>query len=128
LLQRGCGWVIRASRLTRRVRDVESVSRSLNELCQRGTPLGQFQLPLRETATHPARPATLEVRVNRAWFPRPQHATPWLKQTGLGAISMTILEVRDVSAPAGVMPLRWRLCTDEVVTTLADSQRIIMHY
>ena len=128
LLQGGCGWVIRASHLTRRVRDVEGVSRSLNELCQRGTPLGQYQLSLRETATHPARIATLEVRVSRAWFPRPQHATPWLKQTGLGAIGMTILEVREVSAPAGVTPLRWVLCTDEQVATLADAQRVIHYY
>ncbi len=128
LLQNGCGWVIRASHLTRRVRDVDGTSRSLNELCQLSPLLGSLQLPLRETATHPARTATLEVRVSRAWFPRPQRATPWLKQTGVGAIGMTILDVREVSAPAGVTPLRWVLCTDEQVTTLAEAQRIIHYY
>jgi hypothetical protein len=70
----------------------------------------------------------LEVRVSRAWFPRPKLATPWLKQTGLGAVGTTILDVREVSAPAGVTPLRWVLCTDEQIATLADSQRIIHYY
>ena len=128
LLQKGCGWVIRASHLTRRVRDVEGASRSLDELCQTATLLGSFQLPLRETATQAARTATLEVRVSRAWFPRPQRVTPWLKQTGIRAVGTTILDVREVSAPAGVTPLRWELCTDEQVATLTDAQRIIHYY
>lgn len=128
LLLLDCGWVIRASHLKRRVRTMTGASCSLNEVCDQATLLGRFSLPLRETDLSAARTATMEVRVTRCWLPRPQHATPWLKQTGIGAIASTVIEVREVSVPAGVTPLRWVLFTDEHVETLDDAQRIIGYY
>lgn len=128
LLPLGCGWVIRASHLKRRVRTTSGASYSLNELCAQAEVWGTFSLPLRETDSSAARTATMEVRVTRCWLPRPHHVTPWLKRTGLGAIASTVIEVREVSAPAGVTPLRWVLFTDERVETLDAARRIIGYY
>jgi len=128
LLPLGCGWVIRASHLKRQVRLMSGQSRSLNEACDEAEFLGRFELPLRETDKSPARTATMEVRVTRVWLPRPQHATPWLKRTGVGAVATTVIEVREVDTPAGVKPLRWVLFTDEHVSTRDEARRIIGYY
>lgn len=128
LLPLKCGWVIRASHLKRRVRTMTGTSCSLDESCAQAKLQGRFSLPLRQTDSSAARTATLEVRVTRCWLPRPQHATPWLKRTGLGAIASTVIEVREVSVPERLSPLRWVLFTDEHVETLDDARRIIGYY
>lgn len=101
---------------------------SLDELCLEAERLGTCSLPLRETDSSAARTATLEVRVTQCWLPRPQQVTPWLKQTGLGAVASSVIEVWEVSAPAGVTPLRWVLFSDERVSSLEAAQRIIGDY
>ena len=128
LLPLGCGWVIRASHLARRVRNAEGLSGSLDQFCQAATVLGRFSLSGHSTTSLPARTATLEVRASRVWLPRPKLATPWLKQTGIGAVGTTVLDVREVDAPAGATPLRWVLYTDESISDLKEAQRIIGYY
>lgn len=128
LLPLGCGWVIRASHLARRVRNVEGVSSSLDQVCETAPLQGRFTLPVHSTPSRPTRTATLEVRTNRVWLPRPQHATPWLKQTGIGAVGTTVLDVREVDPPSGETPLRWVLYTDEFVPDLTEARRIIGYY
>jgi hypothetical protein len=128
LLPLGCGWVIRASHLKRKVRTMSGESCSLNEACAQAKLLGRCSLSLRETDHLPAREATLEIRVTRVWLPRPQHATPWLKRTGLGAVATTVVEVREIAPPPGATPLRWVLFTDQRVENLDDARRIIGYY
>lgn len=128
LVPLGCGWVIRASHLTRRVRNAEGVSGSLDKVCETASPVGRYTLSLHSTPSSPARTATLEVRASRVWLPRPQHATPWLKQTGIGAVGTTVLDVREVDTPSGATPLRGVLDTDEFVSDLNEARRIIGDY
>lgn len=128
LVPLGCGWVIRASHLTRRVRNAEGLSGSLDQVCETASPVGRYTLSLHSTPSSPARTATLEVRASRVWLPRPQHATPWLKQTGIGAVGTTVLDVREVETPSGATPLRWVLYTDEFVSDLNEARRIIGYY
>lgn len=128
LLPLDCGWVIRASHQKRRVRSLSGRSCSLKELCEEAVVLGTFSLPLRERDGLPAREATLEVRTTQVWLPRPKLASPWLKRTGIGAVLSTVVDVREIGAPAGASPLRWVLYTDEAVRSLEEARRIIGYY
>lgn len=128
LTSQECGWVIRASYLNRRVRTATGESRSLDEALETAAVLGTFPLPLRSREGVEAREAKLELRLCEVWLPRPDHCAAWLRQTGIGAVRSTVIEVREVSPPAGVKPLRWVLYTDEGVTTLEEAQRVVGYY
>ena len=67
----------------------------------------------------------MEVRFGAIRFPRPKHISVWAKETGITEIPIGVVEVREVSPPAGVEALHWILLTSESVDTLETSWTII---
>jgi len=69
--------------------------------------------------------AAVELRAGMVRIARPQ--------TGLGAdvpktIDLTLVEAREVDAPAGKTPLVWRLLTTRPVTTAAQAEEVVQLY
>ena len=68
-----------------------------------------IDLPAR--AHQPARQAKLSLRFGRVTIKRPQGASPSLANS----VDLTLIEVVEVSPPAGAEPLHWRLLTTHEV-------------
>jgi hypothetical protein len=125
LLEQRAGWVIRAAQLKRLLHD----GRSLDETLAEQEPLGSYELAVRANKDQPARTALLEVRVTPILVPRPRSGVSrYARDQGVTEIPMRAVEVREVSPPRGVKPLRWALLTSEPVRTFSDAWRIIEHY
>jgi hypothetical protein len=88
--------------------------------------------PIVDTATidvvarvdRPARQAKLVLRFGRVTLKRPQAASPSLSKT----VELTLIEVAEVDAPAGVEPLQWYLLTTHEVSDVASAWRIVNWY
>jgi hypothetical protein len=82
--------------------------------------LGRATVELRAIPGRRARPAKLAVRASEVELCRPRHgADPSLPET----LSLSVVELREVDAPVGQKPLRWRLLTSHRVTTVEEAQR-----
>ncbi len=128
LKQRG-EWVVRAAKLNRFVLAGDTNERmQLNEFLPRMKRLGEYTLSLRARPGQAAREAQLEVRVGMVKIPRPRHVSPWVRKLGQPPIAMSVIEVVEVNAPAGVTPIRWILFTSLPVATFAEAWAIIGYY
>jgi hypothetical protein len=136
LLQNKVGWVVRASRLNRKViaksdaaqPDKSAKTQPLEAILDAQPALGTYELELKSNREQPARTAKVEVRCTNIWMPRPVACSPWSKENGPSYIAMGVVEVREVHAKKGVEPLRWVLYTHEQVETLEDGWRVIGRY
>lgn len=81
------------------------------------------QLPAR--AQRPARQAQFELRFGSIELARPR--TKWLRHLP-ESLSLSLVDVREVDAPAGVEPLHWRLLTSHEVAGAKDAWRIVDWY
>ena len=81
-----------------------------------------IDLPAR--AHQPARQAKLSLRFGRVTIKRPQGASPSLANS----VDLTLIEVVEVSPPAGAEPLHWRLLTTHEVADAAAASRIVGWY
>jgi Transposase DDE domain len=59
--------------------------------------------------------------------PRQQGARA-LRSTAVAQVALTMVEVSEIDAPAGVAPLRWRLATTLPVATLTEAAEIVRLY
>ena len=75
-------------------------------------------------ANRPARKARLALRFGRVTVRRPQGAARALPES----VSLTLIEVVEISPPAGVEPLHWRLLTTHEVGDAAAAWRIVGWY
>jgi len=136
LVQNDVGWVVRASRLHRKVfrklnestHDEAEESKYLDSLLESQSALGTYELELKANRKQAARTAMVEVRCTNIWMPRPVACSPWAKQHGPSYIAMGVVEVREVKPKKGVEPLRWVLYTHEPVQTFEDGWRVISRY
>lgn len=125
LLEQRAGWVIRAAQLKRLLHD----GRSLDETLAKQAAGGSYELTVRANQDQPARTALMEVRAAAIIVPRPRSGVSrYARERGVTEIAMHAVEVREVSPPRGVKPLRWVLLTSEPVRTFNDAWRIIEHY
>lgn len=68
-----------------------------------------------------ARDAVFAVRFTEVTLARPRHGRrpwrrPWRREEGPDSVALTVVDVREVAAPAGAAPVRWRLLTSHAVT------------
>lgn len=129
LLMQRSDWVVRASKLNRfvLVGDSEECLKLSDYLSQLKS-LGSYTLAIRARPNQPAREAQLEVRVGRIKVPPPCHLSPWVRKLKQPPIAMSVVEVVEVNAPAGVTPIRWVLFTSLPVETFDDAWLVITYY
>ena len=85
---------------------------------------GRFVANIPAAPGRKERMAKLAVRFSIVEFRRPRHVTRALPE----AISVTLVDVREVSAPAGTEPIHWRLLTTVKATKLSEARKIIDCY
>ncbi|HEV7223678.1 MAG TPA: IS4 family transposase, partial [Pirellulales bacterium] len=129
LLQQSAGWVIRAAQLKRQVRDAAGGEGSLDDAVRAAPLQGTYELQVRANRDQPARTASIEVRSARVIMPRPRTGVSrYVRDRGVTAIPMWVVEAREVNPPRGVKALRWVLLTSEEVRGFDDAWRIIEWY
>jgi hypothetical protein len=72
-------WVIRASKLNRKVINCRGEKVTLTEAIEEATELGTFTMELCSTPRHAARTASLTVSSCEVTFPAPVQKSPWLR-------------------------------------------------
>jgi hypothetical protein len=82
-----------------------------------------IQLPAR--AIRPARLAHLELRFGAIELARPQ--SKFLRHLPK-SLPLTVVDVREIDAGAGVEPLHWRLLTSHQIASVEDAWRIVQWY
>lgn len=123
-----CEWVIRAAKLNRNVINEYGDIIPLQNAIAEARVLGHYELDLRSRPGVTARTAQIEVSVVRVTFPRPRHHSKWVKQCGIDELTMNVVVVQEVAAPAGVTPICWVLLTSLAVETFEDAWQVIEDY
>jgi hypothetical protein len=128
-LQNGCGFVIRAARLNRKVQTLDgrklSLAVFLNELPARG----ERDIAVKATFKQPARTARVTLRFGEILMPEPMVITPWIREHRLSEpLRLRIVELREMAPPAGCQPVRWVLYATESAGDVAAADRIIGCY
>ena len=128
LLLQQTDWVIRAAQLPRIIHTPAGEAMPLRDYLDTLPLAGTYDLQVRAQKKRAARTAHLAVRFGRVILKTPQHRSPWLKECGIAAIVMWVVEVREVKPPKGVEPLRWVLYTSHAAETFAAAWRVIEYY
>lgn len=129
LLKQQSDWVIRAAKMSRYVLAGDSEERLwLKDYLPQLKRSGSYTLSLRARPGQEARQAQIEVRVGRVKVPRPRHVSPWIRQLEQPPIAMNVIEVVEVNAPDGVLPIRWVLFTSLPATTFDETWTVIRYY
>jgi hypothetical protein len=129
LTRQHCGWVVRASRLNRKVlTGPDGELATLNTYLKKLTVLGSYQLTLRARPQQHARTVQLEVRVGTIHVPVPRHCSPWVHKAKPLPIAMNVVYVVEVNPPAGIAAISWVLLTTLPITTFEDTWIVIEYY
>jgi hypothetical protein len=105
IVQNGCDWLIRASKLNRTVQQ-DSESMKMEVAVSRAELPGSYDLYLRARPGVSARVASLEVRSTRVTLPQPKASSPFVKSCGIESIDTNLLIVEEVNTPKGITPIR----------------------
>lgn len=124
----GCEWVIRASKLNRKVTTQDKCKISLKDAIKDAKLLGSYELNLRSRPGVAARTAKIEVSAMSVSFERPVHSSKWVKQCGIKQLESSVVVVQEVDAPPGVTPICWVLLASSPVKTFADAWQVIEDY
>jgi hypothetical protein len=128
LLLHRCDWVVRAAQLTRLIITPQQTKQQLKEYLAELPAAGSYELKVRANHEQPARTALVEVRHGTIAMPVPRDCGRYAHECGITLIHMNVVEVREVSAPHGVKPLRWVLLTSHDTGTFAKACRAIEYY
>ena len=123
-----CDWVIRASKLNRKVLLDSGESVPLDQAIQTATLVGSYQLSLRSRPGQAARVATLNVRTVRVTLPAPAERSRYVQTCGIKHLPVNVVIVEEVNVPKGVTPIRWVLLTSLPVETLDQAWTVIGYY
>ena len=126
--ERRMDWVVRASQLHRKIVTPEGKKMPLDDYTNTLPVGGGYQLDLPATKDHPARTAELEVRFGHLTMFSPPSVSAWVRQCGIEAIEVHVVDVREVKAPTGVEPLRWVLYCSLPVQSFSGAWRVIEYY
>lgn len=132
LQQQRCQGVIRCCHLNRDVQPVIqgtpgspcSVEKLLAEQPVKGT----TSLSLRGRCGLAARTVQLAIRSVAVFVPQPRRRTPYLQGLNFRGLPQNLVEIREVNAPQGIVPLRWVLWTSLTIETLAHTREILNAY
>ncbi len=72
-----------------------------------------------------ARDAVFAVRFTDVRLARPRHGR---REEGPDSVALSVVDVREVAAPAGAAPVHWRLLTSHAVTTVAEAFEVVELY
>jgi hypothetical protein len=135
-IHNGCGFVIRASHLNRKIvpagddgqpdkTRTQSLSAFLASLPKQGT--RDVHIPA--ATGRAARTAIVQVRYATVFVYPPRPLTPWLKEHHpKEPLKLQVVELREVKPPKGHEALRWVLWSTEPATTMDEAERIVEHY
>lgn len=122
------GWVVRAAQRKRRVYTPSGERRRLDHYLDSLPVSGTYELSVRANHDQPARTAEVEVRFGQILVPAPRDCGKFVRECGITSLAMWVVEVREVSPPPGVEPLRWVLLTSHAVESFQDAWRVIGYY
>jgi len=122
------GWVGRVAQLHRQIRTPQGVKMALSDYLEQLPLAGTYTLELPANNDQPARQAPMEVRFALLVMPRPKYCSQWVKDSGIGAIAMWVVEAREIDPPKGVKAARWVLLTSEPVDSFDAAWTILGHY
>lgn len=89
------------------------------------TTAGQASIELRARPGRPARSAQLVARFGQVTLEKPRY----LREKGLvGQVALSLVEVIEVGAPQGAVPIVWRLLTSHPVKDAAMAWRVVGWY
>ena len=128
IIKNRCDWVIRASKMNRKVLDQAGNQAKLSEAVQLAGELGTYDLHLRTRPRQPARIATIRVSSTRVTLPRPVNQSPYVKTCGITQVETNVVIAQEVNAPKGAKPICWILLTSLPVATFADVWQVIKDY
>ena len=106
-----------------RDRTLAEGSEHLKAAVARAGVMGRMAVELRARPGQAARTATVEVRTAPVRVQGPER-----RGGALPELSLNVVEVREVGAPAGVEPLHWLLLTSLPCTRWAEIRRIVARY
>jgi hypothetical protein len=121
-------WVIRAAQLKRKVRTPRGAQQRLRDYLDSLAPCGAYELTVRANRKQPARTSTVEVRFGPVLVQAPRDCGKFVRECGIAAITMWVVDVREVNPPPGVQPLHWVLYTSHAVESFQDAWRVIGYY
>jgi hypothetical protein len=128
-LHHGCGFVIRAARLNRKVQTLAGRRLPLKQFLEELPTHGQRDVAVKATAKQPARTARVTLRFGEVLLPQPTVKTPWMREHGLsGPLWLRVVELREEAPPQGCQPIRWVLYTTEAVGDAAAAKDVIGCY
>ena len=82
VVQNGCDWLIRASKLNRVVQLESGDMTTMEDGVSHSTLVGSYELHLRTRPGVPARVASIQVRSTRVTLPQPKMKSPFVKSAG----------------------------------------------
>ncbi|MFZ5875665.1 MAG: IS4 family transposase [Nitrospirota bacterium] len=124
-----CGFVIRAARLNRKVHTLDGRGLTLAQFLDELPSHGERPIAVKATTQQPGRTARVALRFGELFLPLPTVLTPWLKEhRPSAALRLRVVELRELSPPAGATPVRWVLYTTEAADTLDAANRVIEYY
>ena len=124
----GNDWVIRASKLNRKVTDCQGEEVYLLKAIEEATELGTFTMDLRSTPRHAARKASLTIYCCEVTFKQPVRKSPWLKQCEIKALTMNVVIAKEKNPPKGNEPICWVILTSLPVACFDDAWNVLEYY
>lgn len=126
--QMGGDWVIRGSKLSRKVIDSRGETVTLKQASQAANCLGSYELSLRSRPGVAARTAKIEVSATTVTLPQPSQCSGWVRQCGIKQLQMNLVIVQEVGAPKGIKPVGWVLLTSLPAATFEQAWQVIEDY
>ena len=128
-ITQGCGFVIRAGKLNRKVLTIDGRLLPLSDVLAEWMPQGERDIAVPAKDKQPSRVARMAIRFGTVCIPVPKILTPWLKaHRPLAPLTLQVVELIELHPPKGVQPIRWVLYTTEPANDIATSNAVIAHY
>lgn len=124
----GNDWVIRASKLSRKILNSRGEEINLAKAVQQATELGSFTMDLRSTPRHAARTAKLMVYTCEVTFPVPEYRSKWMRACSIKALTMNLVIAREVQVPNGNNPIFWVILTSLPVASFDNAWTVLEYY
>lgn len=128
-INQGCGFVIRAARLVRKIISPDGMTLPLKDYLATLPAHGTREVKVRPTIKTPARTAIVTLRYGAVDIPLPSVVTPWLKaHRPTEPLHAGVVELLETNPPKGVKPIRWVLYSETPIDSDAQAEVIIEEY
>lgn len=124
----GNDWVIRASKLSRKVINSRGEEVQLCEAIKDAKELGSFTMDLRSTPRHVARTAKLKIYTCEVTFPKPEYRSRWMRACSIKELTMQVVVATEIDPPKGNKPIFWAILTSLPVSGFHDAWQVLGYY